>query len=602
MPMNESAKKVLKISLDSDHAKCSICLNIWHDVVTVAPCLHNFCNGCFSEWLRRSQEKQSSVLCPHCRAVVQFVGRNHFLHNIEEEILQSDSSLRRSDEELAVLNSSALIKSPFVINNGKKTRRKRSRLQPEEDSNVVDLACAQCGTEYAGFQCNQNTVHLQCHACGGMMPSRTNARVPQHCIGCDRAFCGAYWHSQQVTRSDSYHTCALETFKPISERVVTRIPYLAHERNRHEQDITERCIRQMGKTLQNVVSEWITKLNNREIDRTRMPLNHTDMITAETHICNDCFDKLVSFLLYWFRISLPKYLLPGDALQREDCWYGYTCRTQHHNEDHARLGEMAAAQLNSTSVLPSFEGLRSSSKSKGSSVVVSLPFRNLSLRSAPRGLVVKSATTVAPKYTSLKPLGDRVLLKIKAAEEKSIGGILLPSSAQTKPQAGEVVAVGEGRTIGEKKVDIGVKTGTPVVYSKYSGTEIEFDGSNHLILKEDDIVGILETDDIKDLKPLNDRVLIKAKDRGHGNLKIEEAEETTAGGLLLTQASKEKPSIGKVIAVGPGPLDEEGNRTALPVSAGNTVLYSKYAGNDFKGTDGSEYIALRSSDVMAVLS
>ena len=57
----------------------------------------------------------------------------------------------------------------------------------------------------------------------------------------------------------------------------------------------------------------------------------------------------------------------------------------------------------------------------------------------------------------MKPLGDRVLIKIKAAEEKSIGGILLPSSAQTKPQGGEVVAVGEGRTIGEKKVDIGVK-------------------------------------------------------------------------------------------------------------------------------------------------
>lgn len=53
------------------------------------------------------------------------------------------------------------------------------------------------------------------------------------------------------------------------------------------------------------------------------------------------------------------------------------------------------------------------------------------------------------------------------------------------------------------------QNGTKVVYSKYAGTEVEFDGSNHLILKEDDIVGILETDDIKDLKPLNDRVFIK---------------------------------------------------------------------------------------------
>nr|XP_043610927.1 E3 ubiquitin-protein ligase CHFR isoform X2 [Erigeron canadensis] len=328
MPMKESPKKVLKISLDTEHAKCSICLNIWHDVVTVAPCLHNFCNGCFSEWLRRSQEKRSSVLCPHCRSVVQFAGRNHFLHNIEEEILQMDSTLRRSDEELAVLNSYALIKSPLVINNGKKPGRKRSRSVPVEDSSGPDLACAQCGTEYGGFQCNQSTVHLQCHACGGMMPSRTNIRVAQHCLGCDRAFCGAYWHSQQVTRSNSFHMCAPETFKPIAERAITRIPFLAHERNRHEQD--------MGKTLQVVVSEWIAKLNNREIDRTRMPLNHSDMITPGTHLCNDCFDKLVSFLLYWFRISLPKYHLPADAAQREDCWYGYTCRTQHHSEDHAR--------------------------------------------------------------------------------------------------------------------------------------------------------------------------------------------------------------------------------------------------------------------------
>ncbi|KAL4564192.1 hypothetical protein LXL04_028248 [Taraxacum kok-saghyz] len=195
-------------------------------------------------------------------------------------------------------------------------------------------------------------------------------------------------------------------------------------------------------------------------------------------------------------------------------------------------------------------------------------------------------------YTTLKPLGDRVLIKIKAAEEKPAGGILLPSTAQTKPQGGEVVAVGEGRALGQNKVDISVKTGTPVVYSKYAGTEVEFNGTNHLLLKEDDIVGILETVDVKDLKPLNDRDLIK----------VTEAELTTAGGLFLTQASKEKPSIGTVIAVGPGALDEEGKRKEMTVSAGNTVLYSIYAGNDFKGSDGSDYIALRTSDVIAVLS
>lgn len=58
----------------------------------------------------------------------------------------------------------------------------------------------------------------------------------------------------------------------------------------------------------------------------------------------------------------------------------------------------------------------------------------------------------------------------------------------------------------------------------------------------------------------------------------------------------------QVVAVGPGPLDEEGNRKPLSVAPGNSVLYSKYAGNDFKGSDGSDYIALRASDVIAILS
>ncbi|CAA7401215.1 unnamed protein product [Spirodela intermedia] len=209
-----------------------------------------------------------------------------------------------------------------------------------------------------------------------------------------------------------------------------------------------------------------------------------------------------------------------------------------------------------------------------------------------RRLVVRSATVVAPKYTSVKPLGDRVLVKIKSSEEKTVGGILLPSTAQTKPQGGEVVAVGSGKTIGQNKVELSVQAGAQVVYSKYAGTDIELNGASHIILKEEDVVGVLETDDIKDLKPLNDRVLIK----------VAQAEEKTAGGLLLTEASKEKPSIGTIVAVGPGALDEEGSRKALTVKPGSTVLYSRYAGSEFKGADSSDYITLRENDVMAILS
>ncbi|KAK4797498.1 hypothetical protein SAY86_029824 [Trapa natans] len=253
---------------------------------------------------------------------------------------------------------------------------------------------------------------------------------------------------------------------------------------------------------------------------------------------------------------------------------------------------MATTQLTVPAIsarnLPSFDGLKPSAVKH---VSMGSLKSGCVLKRSFRGLVVKAATVVAPKYTSITPLGDRVLVKIKNVEEKTQGGILLPTTAQTKPQGGEIVATGEGKKLGNTKIEIGVKTGAQVVYSKYAGTELAFNGSSHLILKEDDIFGTLETDDIKDLKPLNDRILIK----------VAPAEEKTAGGLLLTEASKEKPSVGTIIAVGSGPLDDEGKRTALPVSPGDSVMYSKYAGSEFKGSDGSDYIVLRVSDVIAVL-
>ncbi|GAB2224991.1 hypothetical protein Droror1_Dr00005772 [Drosera rotundifolia] len=253
------------------------------------------------------------------------------------------------------------------------------------------------------------------------------------------------------------------------------------------------------------------------------------------------------------------------------------------------------AQMATTASAISFrscDGLRSSSSAAASAGVKIVSFIPIKGGVRLRPLVARAATTVATKYTKIKPLGDRVLIKLKQAEEKTVGGILLPSTAQSKPQSGEVVAVGEKKSAGKEATERSVKPGNQIVYSKYTGTEIEFDGTNHLILKEDDIVAILETDDVKDLKPLNDRVLVK----------VAKAEDKTAGGVLLTESAKEKPAIGTVVAVGPGRLDDEGKRKPLPVSPGNSIMYSKYAGSDFKGEDGSNYIVLKASDLLAMLS
>ena len=92
----------------------------------------------------------------------------------------------------------------------------------------------------------------------------------------------------------------------------------------------------------------------------------------------------------------------------------------------------------------------------------------------------------------LVPLGDRVVLKQLEAEETTKSGIVLPGQAQEKPQQAEVVAVGPGGMVDGKEVKMAVKVGQEVLYSKYSGTEITFEGKKYIVLKQNDILAIIE--------------------------------------------------------------------------------------------------------------
>ncbi|AIS51758.1 10 kDa chaperonin [Thermoanaerobacter kivui] len=92
----------------------------------------------------------------------------------------------------------------------------------------------------------------------------------------------------------------------------------------------------------------------------------------------------------------------------------------------------------------------------------------------------------------LKPLGDRVVVKVIQAEEVTKGGVILPGTAKEKPQQGEVVAVGTGQYIDGKKVELEVKVGDRVIFSKYAGTEVKLDGEEYLLLRESDILAIVE--------------------------------------------------------------------------------------------------------------
>jgi len=92
----------------------------------------------------------------------------------------------------------------------------------------------------------------------------------------------------------------------------------------------------------------------------------------------------------------------------------------------------------------------------------------------------------------IKPLQDRILVKRIEEEEKTKGGIIIPDSAKEKPQEGKVVAVGDGKLLDNgTKVPLTVKPGDKILFGKYAGTEVKIDGEEHLILREEDVLGIV---------------------------------------------------------------------------------------------------------------
>ncbi|MCX8116896.1 MAG: co-chaperone GroES [Desulfobacterota bacterium] len=93
----------------------------------------------------------------------------------------------------------------------------------------------------------------------------------------------------------------------------------------------------------------------------------------------------------------------------------------------------------------------------------------------------------------IRPLQDRVIVKRLEEEEKTKGGIIIPDTAKEKPQEGKVIAVGKGKVTEDGKViPLDVKVGDRILFGKYAGTEVKIEGEEHLIMREDDILGIIE--------------------------------------------------------------------------------------------------------------
>lgn len=212
-----------------------------------------------------------------------------------------------------------------------------------------------------------------------------------------------------------------------------------------------------------------------------------------------------------------------------------------------------------------------------------LQSRRVQARTGRRCITIRAATAVPAEYKTVSPVGDRVYVKVDVSEEKTSSGLLLPVSAQKKPTQGEIVGAGTAKA---------VKNGDKVVYSKYAGTELKVEGADYVLLKEDDVIGVLNSTDIAQLLPLGDRILIE----------IADVEDTTEGGLLMAGSSKEKPTLGTVVAVGSGKANEKGDVVKPTLSKGDTVLYQKYSGVDFEGENERQYVVLKENDILASLA
>lgn len=191
----------------------------------------------------------------------------------------------------------------------------------------------------------------------------------------------------------------------------------------------------------------------------------------------------------------------------------------------------------------------------------------------------------------LQPVGQNVLVKIAEAADTTAGGLILTGSAKEKPTYGEVIEAGSGKFYPNgMKVPMSINKGDYVLYGKYGGTDLDYDGDKHTIVTQDDILCKLANGEYSAsaVEPILDRLLVK----------VEESAEETSSGIILSKTAKEKSTAGKIVAMGPGRFMENGETEPSAFAIGDTVFYGKYSGTEVE-FDGEAYMLIRVADVYA---
>ncbi|CAI2365368.1 unnamed protein product [Moneuplotes crassus] len=347
-------KKILR--QDTPYAvqqmKCSFCLEIMYKPVCLIPCLHNFCGGCYADWMVKNGN------CPECRDKVKTIKRNHLLNSMIEAHLKDNPKDAKVDDTKQLQDDSDCFNNEAVTlamgkklkkehdkkiaeekkNRKKKPQKKTSEEESKEDNKEEEKKkeskavatsfrprCRNCHKSIGGFQCDADTRHVNCAACNVAFPLTGKAGVHTRCVCCLNYFCHQHWPcSKQAINKVS----PLETFPFIG------IPADALNKNQYEQRVLKDYVKKKKFTKIQFKSDIFSRLEadgNWDITNTEGS-KHT--LEKDSSLCRRCFPDVWQKVIYWYRFSISA-LLPNNVQTRQDCWYGDECRTQTHKFSHA---------------------------------------------------------------------------------------------------------------------------------------------------------------------------------------------------------------------------------------------------------------------------
>lgn len=380
-----------------DHLICSICQEIIYKCVSLLPCMHCFCSGCYSEWMALSQE------CPQCRVKVKRLVPNHIVAGLVETYLKRHPEKQRDADELKELdNKNKITKNMLypqnagndeeddgynyntdddsydsssddsfihihnelavvpqrikrhrsLVHNVKICRQcpddprvKRPKTGYEAEVNVNEASSStQSGSQATvaqrpAYVCGPGTIHLPCRCCFKQMPDRTRDRLLDHTIPpqkCDLCAPGILFCHMYWGCDRPGCTGCLSPFKDVV--LADNCLNLAINGNYYESAVLMDYLRKKKMSWRDVLNTCLVKLDANEYEiamRTLCFTPHSGNITSSSVLCKECAYKCFSQLVYHYRKDIPKEELPADVTTREDCYWGRNCRTQT-KQHHAR--------------------------------------------------------------------------------------------------------------------------------------------------------------------------------------------------------------------------------------------------------------------------